>query len=129
MIIRKEAIDQVGRLDEQFFMYSEEVDLCYRLKKVEWKVHFVPHATATHIWGGSSHRRPKEVFLQLYRSRVLFFRKHYGPFKTRLYKLILLLSSVLRVTIGSIYSLIQKDPDVRQSLRNYWGLLQSLWAF
>jgi len=102
MILRQTALQKVGLLDEQFFMYSEEVDLCYRLKQAGWSVRFVPDATATHLWGGSVTALKKESFLWLHKSRMLFFRKHYGRPAAALYKLILLLSSLLRgLLLGS----------------------------
>lgn len=129
MILRREAIEQVGLLDERFFMYSEEADLCYRIKHGGWIVSYIPDASATHLWGGTSRKVPSETFLRLYRSRILFFRKHYGILTTWLYKLVLLMSSLVRITGGSLANLIKKSPDLKQRTRNYWTLLLSLLAF
>jgi len=129
LILRREAIEETGLFDEQFFMYSEEVDLCMRLKRAGWKIYFVANAEATHIWGGSARRIQTESFLRLYKSRVLFFRKHYGRFTTLLYKLVLLLGSLLRIMVGPIFFIARRDEEVIRKSRNYWLLLRFVWAF
>jgi GT2 family glycosyltransferase len=130
MLLRREAIEEVGLLDESYFMYSEEADLCYRLKEKGWKVRFIPQASATHIWGGTSKRIQEETtFLRLYKSRTQFFRKHYGRVVTLLYKAVLILGSGMRVGGGAIAFLFKKNQDTLKSARNYWCLLRSLHAF
>lgn len=130
MMLRAEAICQIGTLDDQFFMYSEEMDLCYRLKKAGWTVYYDPEASAIHVWGGSSKKVQKETtFLRLYHSRVRYFRKHYGRFTTWLYKLVLSFGSLIRAAGGSLVYLLHRRQDTRQNARNYWALLRMVWAF
>ncbi len=130
MIIRPSALKQVGPFNEQYFMYSEEIDLCYRLKQGGWKIRFVPTATATHIWGGSARQvHPAKTFLRLYESRVQFFRSHYGRLRTWLYKLVLLLGSILRVITGPIFFLLRRDQETFHRVYNYWLLLRYVWVF
>ncbi len=126
MLLRREAIDQVGGFDTGFFMYSEEVDLCYRLKKAGWQVCYTPDAVATHIWGGSSRKVPRETFLRLYASRVRFFRKHYGPIPTLCYKAVLYASTLMRSAGGRAYSAITNNDRVRRGAVNYGSLLRAL---
>jgi GT2 family glycosyltransferase len=73
-----EAIKQVGMFDEQFFMYGEETDWCYRFKKAGWKIVFTPNAEIIHTGGASSRQIKPEMRLQLSGSILLFFRKHKG---------------------------------------------------
>jgi GT2 family glycosyltransferase len=129
MIIRREAMEQVGLLDEDFFMYSEEVDFCYRLKKAGWQVRFVPDASATHVWGGSARKVQAETLLRLYRSRVLFFRKHYGEMQVLLYKAILLFGGIVRIGIGPLAGLTGKGRELRHGTHSYRLLLKSLHTF
>jgi len=126
MLLRREAVAQVGCFDTGFFMYSEEVDLCYRLKQAGWQVRYTPDAIATHIWGGSSRKAPRETFLRLYASRVRFFRKHYGPVRTLLYKAVLFGSTLLRTAGGSAYSVITRNDRARRGAVNYGSLLRVL---
>jgi GT2 family glycosyltransferase len=72
---RREAVDQIGPLDERFFLYSEEIDWCRRLRAAGWDVRHLPVMEVVHHCGGSSPERVAE----LARSRVLFARKHFGP--------------------------------------------------
>jgi GT2 family glycosyltransferase len=79
LMVRREALEQVGGLDEGFFMYAEETDWCYRMKDAGWEVWYLPSASITHLGGGSSRQRPSRMEAELYRSRVRFFEKHRGP--------------------------------------------------
>ncbi len=102
MLARTEAVRQVGLLDEGFFMYSEEVDWCYRFRKAGWAVGYVPQAVVTHIGGGSTRQVRPQMQAELYRSRVRFFRKHYGiAAATRLQALLLLIhgAKLARATV------------------------------
>jgi GT2 family glycosyltransferase len=127
MMLRRETINEVGAFDESYFMYSEEVDLCYRMKKAGWKVLFTPKATATHIWGGTSKRIQEETtFLRLYRSRMKFFRKHYGRPAAFGFKLVLTVGSFMRVAGGIAYFLLRKNRNTLKNTRNYWRLLRSV---
>ena len=78
MLARRDAIDQVGVLDEGYFMYSEEPDWCWRMRQAGWETWFTPSAVITHL-GGQSTRQVREAMLvALYRSKVRFFRRHRG---------------------------------------------------
>ena len=76
MLVRREAIEQVGVMDEQFFMYGEDTDWCYRLKKDRWKVMFAPAGQIIHLEGASSRQNESKMRLQLSGSILLFLRKH-----------------------------------------------------
>ena len=78
LLVRREAFEQAGGLDEGFFMYAEEVDWCYSLRQAGWQVWYQPSARIIHLGGGSSKTRRTAREADLYRSRVRFFRKHYG---------------------------------------------------
>jgi GT2 family glycosyltransferase len=79
IIARASAVCEVGLLDEGFFMYSEEVDWCYRFRAAGWAVGYVAEARIVHLGGGSTRQVRPQMLAELYRSRVRFFRKHYGP--------------------------------------------------
>lgn len=78
LLARRDAYAQVSGLDEGYFMYSEEVDLCYALRRAGWQVWYHPEACVTHLGGASSQHRKPQREADLYVSRVRFFRKHYG---------------------------------------------------
>lgn len=76
MLVRREAIDQLGMMDEEYFMYAEETDWCYRFKKAGWKILFTPDPQIIHLGGQSSQKVKSEMVLQLRASRLLFLKKH-----------------------------------------------------
>jgi N-acetylglucosaminyl-diphospho-decaprenol L-rhamnosyltransferase len=78
LMARREAVGQVGGLDEHIFMYAEDVDWCYRFHQAGWEVWYLPQTPIIHYGGQSSKKRPGQMEAQLYHSRVYFFRKHYG---------------------------------------------------
>ena len=78
LLARRRAIDQVGLLDERFFMYSEETDWCRRLRQAGWECYYLPGARVIHLGGGSSGRGNPAMLAQLYRSKLCYFRKHHG---------------------------------------------------
>jgi len=79
LLLRWEALDQVGLLDEGYFMYVEEVDLCYRLKQAGWEVWHVPAARVVHYSGQSTRQLAERMFVELHRSRYRFFHHYYSP--------------------------------------------------
>jgi GT2 family glycosyltransferase len=80
-------------------MYSEEMDLCYRLRKAGWRLYWVPDAVVVHHGGQSSRQIPTEMFLHLYRSKILYFRKNHGRASALAYKVILALAASARLLI------------------------------
>lgn len=74
-LVRREAIDEVGELDERFFLFSEEVDWCYRFRRAGWKVIFAPTAEVVHV-GGASHAG--RLFREQVQGHLLFLEKHRG---------------------------------------------------
>jgi GT2 family glycosyltransferase len=128
LALRREALDQVGLLDERYFMYTEEVDLCYRLARGGWEVYWLPEARVLHFGGQSTRQAEAEMFLALYQSKVRFFRKHFGVGQARAYKLILALASLPRLfhrVVGDPGS--GSGPSPRSSVaRHYRRLLASL---
>lgn len=92
MMLRRSALDQIGALDERYFMYTEEVDLCYRLAARSWQLWYVPRARVTHFGALSSRQAAQEMFVQLYRSKVQFYRKTGGERLARRFKRMLRLA-------------------------------------
>mgnify|MGYP006288090617 FL=1 len=78
LIVRRTAMEQMDGLDEAFFMYYEEVDLCYRLKQAGWRVVFTPTAEITHLGGQSIRQIPAKKRIMSLRSLLTFLRKHRG---------------------------------------------------
>lgn len=77
MVIRRATLDRIGLLDEQFFMYFEDADLCRRVREAGWLVYYLPQLEVVHLTGGSSRSKPQAIWL-LHKSAFLYHRKH-GP--------------------------------------------------
>jgi N-acetylglucosaminyl-diphospho-decaprenol L-rhamnosyltransferase len=128
LILRRKALDGVGLLDENYFMYSEEIDLCYRLKKSGWHIYWVPQARIIHYGGQSTRQAAVAMFLRLYQGKIIYIRKHYGRLKAILYKLVLLATSLVRLMVSPL-ALLEQGSKREQHLAlagNYWQLVQSL---
>jgi GT2 family glycosyltransferase len=78
LMARREALEQVGWLDEGFFIYCEEIDWCLRMKQAGWGVYCVPQAEVVHYVAQSTCQFRGEMFVALWRSRYRLFAKHYG---------------------------------------------------
>ncbi len=81
MMVRRRALDQVGILDEDYFLFLEETDWCYRMKKAGWKIYHVPQAEVDHFQGKSAEEVRKKARVEFYRSRYHFFRKNRGTWQ------------------------------------------------
>lgn len=78
LMIRRTVIEQIGVLDEGYFMYSEETDWCFRVRKAGWDICYLPDATIVHLGGQSSKKASARMKAELYRSKIRFYAKHYG---------------------------------------------------
>jgi hypothetical protein len=78
MCLRAEALAQVGLLDEEYFMYCEDVDWCYRARRAGWKIYYLPRAVVTHVVGRSTDLRPLRMVREFHRSMIRFYWKHYA---------------------------------------------------
>jgi GT2 family glycosyltransferase len=100
--VRREALEDVGQLEEEYFMYSEEMDLCYRLRQRGWSLYWVPQAEVVHYGGRSTRQAPAEMFLELYRSKVIYFRRNHGLLSAQCYKALLAIASIVRLVLVPI---------------------------
>jgi GT2 family glycosyltransferase len=76
LCLRMEAVRQVGLLDEDYFFFGEDVDLCWRLRKGGWSVHYLPSVSVVHHLGGSRDGVDERISLLIQRAYVLLMRKH-----------------------------------------------------
>jgi len=124
LLMRREVIFELGLFDERYFMFTEEVDLCYRFLQRGWSVYWLPTARIVHYGGQSTRLVAREMFLELYRSKLLFFRKTQGRWGGLVYKLILLLTALSRITLGLMKT--EPLPQARQRAGLYLGLVREL---
>jgi N-acetylglucosaminyl-diphospho-decaprenol L-rhamnosyltransferase len=108
LVLRREALEKVGLFDEEFFLYSEEVDLQFRLRQAGWEVHYFPDATVTHHESQFSADIPERRINEMWRSRHRYWRKHHSGTGAR----------VAALATGGQYAVrAAAAPLVRQSPR------------
>jgi len=128
ILLRREAFDQIGLLDEDYFIYSEEVDLCSRLKKSGWELYWVPASQVIHYGGQSTQQVAQEMFLRLYENKLKYFRKQHGGLEAKIYKFLLGFVSVVRLSLVP-FALLEGPAQRQQHLKqadNYRRLLTAL---
>jgi N-acetylglucosaminyl-diphospho-decaprenol L-rhamnosyltransferase len=76
MFTRREAVEEVGLLDEDYFMYCEDLDWCFRFGRSGWKVVYHPAATTVHLKGQSGNPKSSAMIRELFRSTKMFYRKN-----------------------------------------------------
>lgn len=112
LLVRRQALAQVGLLDEHYFIYGDETDLQYRLNKGGWSVYYLPQATIIHFGGRSMDRWRRRKMV--YRGKMLFFRKNYGP--ARQYALRAMLGALTAAKMGA-WGVAWPVPAFRQRAR------------
>lgn len=126
LLLRREALEEVGTLDERFFMYSEELDWCYRAKKAGWEVVYLPTARVVHHVGKSSEQVLPVRHAQFQRSKVLFFKKHHGDWTGETLRLFLLLTYLWQTMVEALKWLVGHKRDLRRHrVDAYWQVLRS----
>ncbi len=78
MMLRKKALDEVGLFDEDYFMYGEDIDLSYRIKKAGWQILYTPDTKAIHYKGESTKKSEFSAITRFYSTMLIFIRKHFG---------------------------------------------------
>ncbi|HQY93987.1 glycosyltransferase family 2 protein [Caldilinea sp.] len=124
-LIRRTALERVGRLDEAFTFYSEDYDWFRRLKDAHMAALFCPHAVVMHHWGASSRQRSEWSLRQLYRSKRRYFAKHAGVRAERMLRVGLFFRFAARMALTIARCLFNR-PYASQSVTRYWLLMRDL---
>ncbi len=125
MLIRNAALAEVGGLDERYFMYSEEVDWCWRLRAAGWAIWQVPAAEVTHVGGASTSQFRGKMLVALYRSRAQFVASHYTSWQRRAHRIVVrlgMLRAALRDWRAYSQGAINRD-QLRGRLLAYGDIL------
>ncbi|RPD45395.1 glycosyltransferase [Hymenobacter sediminis] len=130
MLMRKAALDQVGLLDEDYFMYGEDIDLSYRLLQGGWKNYYYPGTRIIHYKGESTKRTSVNYVFVFYRAMVIFARKHFAPGRAGTFSFLINLAIWLRAGAAVAQRLVvQAAPFLLDAgllyggmyfLKNYW---------
>jgi GT2 family glycosyltransferase len=121
LMIRREAMQQVGLLDTRFDpIYAEETDWCLRVKKVGWKVYAHPQARIVHYGGQTMNRLPLRKMELLQGKKALFFEKHYGKTAASFFKVALWLTSFVKALV---FSTLVWRPGYKDKAHVHWHML------
>jgi N-acetylglucosaminyl-diphospho-decaprenol L-rhamnosyltransferase len=125
-MVRREAWQEAGPLDEGFFMYFEELDWCRRCRMAGWEVHYVPEAQVVHHEGKSSGQVVAARTIRFQRSKIRYFEKYYGSAWAETIRLFLLLTFALQWAEEGLKGLLGRQRDVhRQRTAAYRQVLRS----
>ena len=105
MMIPRKVLDEVGLFDPMFFVYSEEDDLCRRIKNRGYRVVFTPDARIVHLGGQTSKKMSLRMSLVMMESKVRYTRKHHGARAAAAFKLVTGLGAILRIYGWLLYGL------------------------
>lgn len=108
-LLRKQVYDVVGGLDERFFMYTEEVDWCYRIKKTGWKIYYSPGVEVMHLAGGSDHTGT--ATFEMYKSWYKYRMKHFGKAYTFAFIIVVSALMSLRIGLNWVRKIANKDTE------------------
>ena len=103
IMVRRETLEQIGLKDESYFIFHEETDWCFQVKKAGWKMYFVPEAKIIHYGGQTvSNMWGNKVVLEYYKGKHIFLKKNYGSDTLLLHRLFLGFLLTTRLITGSI---------------------------
>jgi GT2 family glycosyltransferase len=119
-------LSTLGGLDERFFMYSEELDLCLRAHAAGFPTWYVADAVITHHWGGMSAVR-RESLAWLYRSQVLLIQKHFSGWRCRVFLALLFVGVGLRVPVHFVLGCLTFSRDSLAKAGQFTYVLKAMW--
>lgn len=119
LLIRRKVIEDIGMLDERYFMYYEEIDFCYQAHRVGWSRVYYPYGQIVHLIGKSSEKIGDVTFYERYRSMILYFRKNHGLLKEILVRGNLIVALTFRI-IGMSFMQIFKSSKFIKKNRNIY---------
>lgn len=130
MLMRKEALEKVGLLDEAFFMYGEDIDLSYRIIKAGYKNYYYPHTRIIHYKGESTKKGSLNYVRMFYKAMKIFADKHFTSGEASLYALAINIAVFFRAGIDLLFNLVKNlafpllDATIIFSimwlLKNFW---------
>jgi GT2 family glycosyltransferase len=126
LLVRRETMDQIGLLDEEYFIYGDEADLQYRMHKAGWKVYYLPQSFTIHFGGRSMNRWSRRKMV--YRGKMLFYQKNYDPLRTGLLRLMFGGLSVVKMLPWSLaYILPRWRERAQKELKSNAEVIELCW--
>ena len=108
MFMRAEALNEAGLLDETFFMYGEDIDLCYRIKKAGWKIIYYGESKITHLKGASSKKQKNKLIYEFYRAMYIYYKKHHADESSFLVNIVVYIGIAVLCVLKLFLNLFKK---------------------
>jgi N-acetylglucosaminyl-diphospho-decaprenol L-rhamnosyltransferase len=124
LMIRREIYEQTGGFDDHFFMYAEETDLCWRIRKTGGRLIFCPEAQIIHLVGESAKKATSNRLFHINRALLKLFRKHYGKAYMLLANLLMCVFYAVRVPLMKLATIVRPNEELREKAKAYWLTLK-----
>lgn len=124
LIVTTQLFNNLGGFNESYFMYGEDVDLCYRAKKLNAKIIYNPRISVTHLDMGKSKKRRPNKYLYLRKGLLHFFSEYRNRFQTTVLKILLLIETCILLLLSQTQS--QKEPNKKQWRKSYITLVSTI---
>lgn len=108
MFIKSEVLDKVGFLDESFFMYGEDIDLCFRIKNAGWKIVYYGKSKITHFKGGSSKKQRPKLIYEFYHAMYIYYKKYYANESSFIVNIVVYIGMVLLCILKLFVNIFKK---------------------
>jgi len=127
MMIKKEIFFELGGFDENYFLYTEDMDLCLRARLKGYRVVYWPKVYATHHEAQSSKVVRTYALTSRYRSRLYYFKKHHGNFMSQVHRLVFASASLFESMVVGVLGLFLRDREYFEILRAHLGAVLRIW--
>lgn len=127
LMVRREAFDQVGPLDENFFFYGEDTDWGKRFHDTDWRAVYHPEATAIHFGGGSTAAYPVRYYLTMEKADLYYWRKHRSPWERKIYVAIRLVHNLAAILLWAAIWLVRPGQRKNSSLKVRGNAINTVW--
>lgn len=130
MVIRKKALEDTGQMDENYFLYGEDMDVCYRMKQKGWEISPIPGTKVVHFQGESSKQNLEKVIFLRFKNEFVFIKKYYPAIKVMLFRILQLMGAVLRLGFWMLCFLIGLEKQrAKASIRGYLKVVVASWDY
>jgi len=126
LMIRRGVFEKVGLLDENFFFYNEDIDICRRIKKAGWKLYFLPSAQIIHI---GQQTKNIEMIYEGYRGGLHLCKKHYNKFINIIYRLGVLADVSISIAHLPLKFMFSRNTNISQEFTQYKKVIKEIFTY
>lgn len=127
LMVRREAFNQVGPLDEDFFFYGEDTDWGKRFHDADWQTVYYPEAAAIHFGGGSTAAYPVKYYLTMEKADLHYWRKHHPQWERRVYAAIRIVHNLAALLLWAAIWLVRPNRRRDASLKVRGNFINTVW--